>query len=249
MARKLLILNLSVLIVSQLAALLCIGQAHAQALGPTNGIHVSGRGLVHVEPDLARLTLQVTREGQDANQLKNSLDQVTREVLKLSRTLGIAREDVIAAVVNIQPRYRRGNGSNVLDGVSASRTISIILRDLGGYGELMNGSLKLGVNSISGTQLDTSKRQALERQALDLAMVDARQQAERVAAGFGVVSGILLDVHVGAQSPRPQMAMRAMESSAGGDFSAGQIMIQRDVQATFAIDSAVNPAARAPVSQ
>jgi hypothetical protein len=31
--------------------------------------------------------------------------------------------------------------------------------------------------------------------------------------------------------------MRAMESSAGTDFSAGQIIVQRDLQATFAIES------------
>ena len=125
----------------------------------------------------------------------------------------------------------------MIDGVRASRTIGVILRDLELYGELMNGALELGVNSISGTQLDTSDRDALEIQALELAMVHAREEAGRVANGFGVRSGAVLDVRVGAASARPQMAMRTMESSAGDDFSAGQILIQRDVQATFAIES------------
>jgi len=226
---KLLLLNLSVLIVSQLAAPL----ANAQV----DGIHVNGRGVLHVEPDIARLTLQVTREAQDAAALKTTLDEVTARVLSLTQSLQIAGEDVTAAAVNIQPRYRRGSGPSVIDGVRASRTIAVILRDLELYGELMNGALELGVNSISGTQLDTSNREALEIQALELAMVHAREEAGRVANGFGVRSGAVLDVRVGAHSVRPQMAMRAMESSAGDDFSAGQILIQRDVQATFAIES------------
>ncbi len=229
MARKLLLLTISALIASQLAAPLVLAQVR--------GIHVSGRGVLQVQPDMARLTLQVTREGQDATALKKSLDDVTREVLKLTRSLAIAREDVTAAAVNIQPRYRRGSGSNVIDGVRASRTITVVLRDLERYGELMNAALELGVNSISGTALDTSEREDLEKQALDLAMVNAREEAQRVAAGFGVRAGSLLDVHVGARFVPPQPSMRAMESSAATDFSAGQIVVQRDVQATFAIES------------
>lgn len=245
MARKRRLLNLflipMVLIVSQLAA--------TQAFAQVDGIHVTGRGVVYAEPDMARLTLQVTREGQDAAALKDNLDDVTRDVLKLTRSLDIAREDVTAAVVNIQPRYRRGSGPSVIDGVRASRTISIVLRDLDRYGALMNGSLKIGVNSISGTQLDSSERENLERQALELAMTNARRQAEHVAQGFGVRSGALLDVQVGAQSVRPQMALRAMESSAGDDFSAGQITVQSSLQATFAIEAPISPAGQAPASQ
>jgi uncharacterized protein YggE len=220
-----------------IAALMVSPLAATFALAQVEGIHVNGRGVLQVQPDIARLTLKVTREGQDASALKNGLDDVTRAVLELTGKLGIAGEDVTAAAVNIQPRYRRGSGSSVIDGVRASRTITVVLRDLEVYGELMNGALKLGVNSISGTQLDTSEREMLEKQALELAMANAREEARRVAVGFGVRAGTLLDVHVGAQFARPQRAMRAMESSAGTDFSAGQIIVQRDLQATFAIES------------
>ena len=84
MASKLILLNLSVLIVSQLAVL----AAHAEV----HGIHVRGHAELQVEPDMARLTLQVTREAQDASALKKTLDDVTREVLKLTSSLSIARE-------------------------------------------------------------------------------------------------------------------------------------------------------------
>jgi len=229
MPRYLLLLNLTLLIVSQFAS--------APVLAEPEGIHVTGRGMLEVEPDMARLTLQVTREGPDATALKKSLDDVTRAVLKLGQSLRIAPEDITAAAVSIQPRYRRGSGPSVIDGVQASRTIAITLRDLERYGELMNGALELGVNSISGTQLDTSKRGDLEKQALELAMADAREAAGRVAAGFGVRAGRALDVSVGVPYIQPKLAMRALEMTAGDDFSAGLITIERDVQATFAIEA------------
>ena len=165
----------------QIIALLCCAMLlAAPTLGrpQVEGIHVSGRGEVLVIPDMARVTLRVTRDGQDAVALKKELDDVTRKVLSLTRSLKIEGKDVTAAVVNIQPRYRRGGGQSVIDGVTASRTIAVVLRDLDRYGQLMNGALELGVNSVSGTELDTSERQAREEEALALAMGDARTAAD-----------------------------------------------------------------------
>jgi uncharacterized protein YggE len=224
----------------QTIALLCCGlllAAAESARAQVEGIHVSGRGEVLVTPDMARITLRVTRDGQDAAALKKALDDVTRKVLSLTRSLRIDREDVTAAVVNIQPRYRRGGGQSVIDGVTASRTIAVVLRDLDRYGDLMNGALELGVNSVSGTQLDTSKRAAQEEQALELAMRDAQAAAGRIADGFGVAVGRLLNVHVGQPPVQPMRGVMMEAAVAGDDFSPGQLVISRQLQATFAIES------------
>jgi len=94
------------------------------------GIHVSGRGEVLVEPDIARFTLNVTRQGRDAAALKKEMDQITARVLRLTQALKIAPEDVTAALVRINPNYVRENNRQVIDGVTANRTISITLRNL-----------------------------------------------------------------------------------------------------------------------
>jgi uncharacterized protein YggE len=224
----------------QIIALLCCAMLLATpAIGrpQVEGIHVSGRGEVLVTPDMARVTLRVTRDGQDAVELKKELDDVTRKVLSLTRSLKIEGEDVTAAVVNIQPRYRRGGGQSVIDGVTASRTIAVVLRDLDHYGRLMNGALEVGVNSVSGTQLDSSDRAAKEEQALERAMQDARAAAARVADGFGVSVGRLLDVHVGQPPVQPMRGVMMEAAVAGDDFSPGQLVISRQLQATFAIES------------
>jgi uncharacterized protein YggE len=224
----------------QIIALLCCAMVlAAPTIGrpQVEGIHVSGRGEVLVTPDMARVTLRVTRDGQDAVELKKELDDVTRKVLSLTRSLKIEGEDVTAAVVNIQPRYRRGGGQSVIDGVTASRTIAVVLRDLDRYGQLMNGALEVGVNSVSGTQLDSSDRAAEEEQALERAMQDARAAAARVADGFGVSVGRLLDVHVGQPPVQPMRGVMMEAAAAGDDFSPGQLVISRQLQATFAIET------------
>ncbi|MFV2090638.1 MAG: SIMPL domain-containing protein, partial [Pseudomonadales bacterium] len=150
--------------------------------------------------------------------------------------LSIKTSDVTATAVSINPRYQRRNDESVVEGLIATRTIAVTLRDLDLFGELMNKSLALGINNLDPIRLDTSNRDAKENEALELAMADARQEAARVAAGFSVILGPVINVIVGGQGPRPQAAAMEMRMvAAGGDFSPGMIHIDRRVQATFAI--------------
>jgi uncharacterized protein YggE len=201
------------------------------------GIHVNGRGTIEVAPDMGYVRLHARREGNDAEVLKAALDEVVREVLRLTRRLDIEERDVTATAVTINPRYRRRDNESVVDGLIAVRTISITLRDLDRFGDLLNESLALGINNLDPIRMDSSRREDLENEALALAMVDAQQEATRVAEGFSVTLGSVTDVHVGAHSVRPTervMATAAMRDG-GGDFSPGLLRIERSIQATFAI--------------
>lgn len=205
---------------------------------PPPGIHVSGRGTLEVAPDMGYVSLHARREGEDATTLKAELDEVVREVLRLAGRLDVAERDVTATAVSITPRYRRRADETVVDGLIATRSISITLRDLGAFGDLLNGALTLGINNVDPIRLDTSQREQLEDEALALAMEDARREAGRVAAGFTVNLGAVSDVQVGMHAPRPVEAARgamALMADGGSDFSPGVIRIERSLEATFAI--------------
>ena len=202
------------------------------------GIHVTGRAEIAVEPDMARMTLQVSAEAPDAITVKTQIDDVTRSVLKLTDKFKIAPRDVTAAVVNLSPNYQFDNNRRTVDGMRGSRTISVTLRSLDNYGDFMNAALEVGINSIAGVQLDSSRREELEDQALDAAIQDARKRAGHVAQQFEVELGSLQDVHVQAGHAETRMMARSMAAdSSGGDFSGGEIEIRRDVQATFGIET------------
>lgn len=213
------------------------------ARAETSGIHVTGSGEIRAVPDMARVNLEARREGEDAAVLKAELDEVTRAVLRLIRDMDIEERLVTAAAVSIHPRYRHRNGETALEGLTATRSIEVILEDLGNVTRLINGALERGVNGIGGIQLDLSNRDQLERQALDLAVDDARDEAARVARRFGVTLGPVLDVYVDHHEVRPvmmeAMAMRAADS--GPDFSPGEIRVRRNVQATFGVGPSSDP--------
>ncbi len=210
----------------------------ATVLAQSNGIHVSGQGSLEVEPDMGYVSMHVRREGSDPAELRRDIDKVVRAILKLVRNLKIAESDVTTAALSINPRYRRRDSETVVDGVIATQTILITLRDLDLFGRLLNRSLAEGVNNVDPIRLDTSRRVELENQALEVAMKDAREEAARVALGLDLRLGQALNVQVVSHSPRPQMALMEMRSAGNSDtFNPGLIRVQRNVQVTFAIDS------------
>ncbi len=206
-----------------------------------SGIHVTGSGEIRAVPDMARLSLEVRREGQDAAALKSQLDEVTAAVLKMAAQMGIDKRHLTAASVSIHPRYRHRDGDTEIDGLIASRSIEVVLVDLADMSKLINGALQRGANGIGGVRLDLSNREELEQRALDLAIDDARDEAARVARRFGVHLGPLADVVVDQREVRPLMmeAMVAKTADSGPDFSPGEISIRRNVQSTFSIGESV----------
>ena len=217
-------------------ALLVLAAGAAQAAPPPNGIHVSGVGEVQVVPDMARLTLEVRREGEDAAALKRELDDVTEAILALTDEMDIERRDVTAAAVNVYPRYQRRDDEQVPAGVVASRTVEVTLRDLEAMGTLINGALERGANGVNGVALDASNRPELERRALDLAIDDAVRTARQMAERFEVGLGPLVDASSSSHSAEPVRMMSMMENrSAKDSFAPGEMTIRRDVQATFGI--------------
>ena len=225
------------------AVLTLMGLTAEPVRAESSGIHVTGTGEIRAVPDMARVNLEVRREGEDAAALKAELDEVTRAVLRLARDMDIEERLVTAAAVSIHPRYRHRNGETELDGLIATRSIEVILEDLGDVTRLINAALERGINGVGGIALDLSNRDELERQALDLAVDDARDEAARVARRFGVTLGPVLDVHVDRHEVRPvmmeAMAMKAADS--GPDFSPGETVVRRNVQATFGVRDAAGP--------
>lgn len=200
------------------------------------GIHVSGRGEVRIEPDIARFSLQVTRQGRDAAALKKELDSITAKIIKLASKHKIKRKDVIAASVQINPNRVYENKRQRIDGVIASRSIQIVLRDLTQIGDFMNASLEVGINDIGGVQLDTSRRIELEAEALELAIADSIAMANKVAKAYGVAVLGVQDVRVSGNHAVEPRLMRSMKMADSDEsFSPGEMAINRSVEASFAI--------------
>ncbi len=222
--------------------LLCLTLSLAAALpapgvrAQESGIQVTGTGEVTVVPDLARLSVEVRREGDDPAALKAELDEVTAAVLALGRELEVAERDITAAAVHVFPRYVRDGDLSRPDGVIASRNIEFTVRALDRLADLINGALERGANGIGGVQLDASNRKELDQQALDLAIDDAVRTARQVARRFGVELGPLAFASTGPKMFNPvMMEAMAVRGAAKDSLAPGELSITQTIQASFAI--------------
>lgn len=206
------------------------------AADEARGIHVTGYAEVMVTPDMAHLTFEIVRQGNDAGALTKEVDKATLAVVKLAESMKVKREDITTAVVQVTPEYRMNAGRSILEGVSVRRTMQIELRDLDGYQALIDGALAAGVNSIVNVELDLDDRDQLERQALKAAIDDAIREAGFTAGELGVRVGRVIDVVVQDTGPgvRPMMmAMAKMQEDTS--FRPGQIAVSRTVSVLFEI--------------
>ena len=209
----------------------------AAATTAAEGIHVTGRGVIETVPDMATVNLRVRREGNDPAALEREIGRVVARVLEITRGLQIEAQDVTAAFLRIEPRYRRSSTGQTADGVVASRTVVVTVRELDKVMKLLSAALDAGANILDPISLDSSRREALEQEALASAMRDAQDRADRIAAGFGVRRGTLLDVGTSFHTVTPQRQIEeiAVMASPSAPFEPGLMRIEQTVQATFAI--------------
>lgn len=225
-------LGLSLTLTSLVSLLGCAVSAEVMA---AEGIHVSGKGAVETVPDMGRVQLHARGEGNDPAALERALADVVGELLKVTANLQIDATDVTATALRIQPRYQRRGEAMEVNGVIATRSVSITLRKLSDFPSLLEQALAAGINNVDPIALDSSIRSDLEAQALDQAMADAIARADQVARGFSVRRGELVDVQVSGHSASPRLAMQEMRADSGATMAPGVIRIENQVQATFAI--------------
>lgn len=183
-------------------ALLPTGSLLADAPAPRT-VSVTGQGEVSAQPDLAYVTLGVEARRPTMAEARTQVAQTVDKVLALTRELKIDPKLVNATRVQVQPEYNWNDQTRkrVLLGYVVSRQIQVEVRDLDQLGPLIERAVTAGVNQVNDPVLDSTKRKQLERQAMTLAVEDARQNAETLATAAFVKLGPVRSINGGGSPP------------------------------------------------
>lgn len=215
---------------------------------PRRSVTVNGQGEVSAAPDRARLSMAVDATDPDLKAVQAKVNGIARAYLAQLRTLGVKDEDVstaglsIASEYDYTPRGANGTGGRKFLGYHVTRNVELVVRDLDKIGDYLQRATEAGINNISDPQLESSKAEDLQRQALVQAAQDAQAKARLLADTLGVKLGAVHSINTGEAAPpgpRPLVfAARAMKAAApdGNDemgFAAGQIRFTASVDAEF----------------
>ena len=238
-----------------LAFLLCAPlAAFADGLPSSPYIQVSGHGELQVAPDMAYVSLSVEKTALDARVAREDVESRAAKVIALARSLKVADKDIDAPSVMIYPEYGwvvensplgSGGGSRrvrKLTGQHVVRSITLTLRDLGHYGELVDGLFDAGVTDLGNVVMDRSDRASLQQKARASAVEDAHARAAGLAESAGVNLGAVYSIteQGGGYAPRPMMSMARAASldsaPATPEYLDGKIEISADVTVFYLIN-------------
>jgi len=219
----------------------------ADASTPFPRILVSGQGAVDIAPDMAILSLTVTREADTARSALDANSSAMRDVIAAMKAEGIETRDLQTSRFSIQPRYSRPapkpSGERTppqIIGYTVRNSLTVRVRDITAVGAVLDKSVTLGVNEGGNIQFTNADSSDAIEQARIKAVKQAIAKANTLAAAAGVKSGKLLEISEQSINPRPYTmanADMAMARSARSvPVAAGENTYKVLVNVSFAID-------------
>ncbi len=226
---------LSLAMASQPAGANVSASESAKSSGRT--IIVDGTGRVAETPDRMILNLGVeTRAARVSDALKANNDSATT-VNKLLKSKGIEARDIQTSGLSIYPQF--DTSGRRITAYQVNNSITVMIRKLDTSGALIDEVAKVAgdairINGLSFGIGDTSKSQGRAR---ELAVADARTQAEQLTKAAGVKLGALRTIRTSAETnigPQPQFKVSEARS-ADVPIEAGSYEVSASVQLVYDI--------------
>lgn len=204
-------------------------------------INASGEGKVYLTPDLAYINIGVHSQSNNVTDALRENNTQAQAVAEALQSMGVDPKDIQTSAFSIypQPQY---NQMGELTGDTlymVDNQVFVTVRDLGNMGQLLDRVVTTGANSINGISFDVSNKDAAVAQARELAITNARNEAQAVAQAAGVQLGRLLNISVSQPGqPIPLFEGKGGAAAQAADnvpVSAGQMAITISASVSYEI--------------
>lgn len=203
-------------------------------------ITVNGQGTVETAPDMATVTLGVTRTAPEAGEALDATSEAVAEVIARLEDLNIAPQDMQTSGLNLQPIWSRevtnGTQSREITGFSASNQLTVRVRELNDLGVLLDAVVQEGANTFAGLRFSLQDPASALADARAVAVRDAMMKAGQIADAAEVTLGPVLSITENGGMPRPvNMEMSTARMSDSVPVVAGEVSLSVSVSMRFAI--------------
>jgi len=196
----------------------------------------TGTGEMRVAPDRATVTLTSEARAKTAKDAQQQEAQSTAAVRKLLADMKIPNESVRTTSYDLQPEFDYANGKQTLRGYVARNQVQVRVDAIDRVGELLEVAIGSGATSVSGVRFDLKDSARFERDALRLAVTDARQKADTAASAAGRTVDRVLRVEEHGVVSRPPMpfvaAAREVAQADTPPIAPGQMEFHSEVTIT-----------------
>jgi uncharacterized protein YggE len=203
-------------------------------------IVTNGEAIVRRAPDLAVIYAAVETRARSPRDAQRQNAELMTALQKRIADAGIAKDAVRTTGYSVQQEFDYSNGRRIPREYVARNGVEVQLDAIDRTGEILDALIQAGATNVGGVRFDLKDRAAAEREALRLAVVDARGRADALAAGAGrTVDRILRIDDTRQQMPMPvrteMMAAKTVDAAAPTPIEPATIEIRAHVVVTVAI--------------
>jgi len=212
----------------------------SNAAEETRSLTVTGHGDASGVPDRAEVSAGVQTVAETVIEASGENQAVIQKIMDALEDQGIPTEEMQTSNYSISAQYNYQDPQpQRITGYQVSNIVNVNIDDIAKVGDVLAAVTNAGANSIHGIQFGVKDTAALEQQAREAAMSDARARAESLAELAGVQLGevLTLSTSYSGGPPRPMMA-RSFEMADAAPvpgISPGQQSVSVQIHATFAI--------------
>jgi len=222
-----------------IAAILLLAPALAAAQQPRPEplVVTTGEGLVQAVPDRAWVNITAESRAPNPREAQRRNVEAMTPVQDQLRAAGIPADAIKTIAYDLQQEWDFVNNRRVSRGYVARNTIEVRVDAIDRVGEVLEISVGSGATAAGGIRFDLKDRARLEREALRLAVADARAKAEAAATGAGQSIARIVRIEEQGTISRPPVPYLAREAAlpaaaAPPPISAGQMELRAQVTLT-----------------
>ena len=211
-------------------------------------VSIEGRGEVTAAPDTAFVTSGVTTQGATAREAMDANTAAMSELLETLKASGIEERDIQTSGFSVNPNYvysdeRDANGYTLpprIAGYQVTNSVTVRVRALDTLGAVLDRSVTVGANTISGVTFSVADPSELYDEARKAAFADARAKAELYAGLAGGTLDELVSIsetqNIG--QPQPYMMRAMVEAAPRADVpvAAGELSFSINVNVQWELD-------------
>ncbi len=164
----------------------------------TNTITVNGEGKIDRAPDTAKISFSVEQESKDVKTAQEAVSAKIDAITKALKTAGVEEKHIKTDAYNSYPQYNYPNqvmcitapcpqpGVPTIRGYQVSHTVTVAVKDLNNVDKVLGILADQKVSNISGPNFGFEDDKAIAREARDMAIDDAKKEAQKLAKSLGV---------------------------------------------------------------
>lgn len=156
------------------------------------GVKVFGSAVIRVAPDIATISVAVSRLEQKPEPAFSKAREGALAVSTYLHQTGI--KDFGSSRVSLHQEFKYRDGENKFIGFRARIEFSIVLREMDRVDSILTGLIAAGADTLTSVTFQTSRLKELRADARRRAVRAAREKAELYCEAAGATAGQVLSI-------------------------------------------------------